>query len=82
VPLQKLFFLNSSFLRLRAESLAARVECLATSERDRIAAIYNLLFQRPPTKMELAAAARFLAAADWAQYAQVLLSSNEFLYVD
>jgi cytochrome c553 len=82
VPLQKLFFLNSSFLRLRAEALAARAECLASAEKDRVAAIYQLLFQRGPEEKELAAAARFLREADWVQYAQVLLSSNEFLYVD
>ncbi len=82
VPLQKLFFLNSSFLRLRAEALAARLECLATGESERIGAAYQLLFHRAPSARESAAAAAFLAQADWAQYAQVLLSSNEFLYVD
>ena len=82
VPLQKLFFLNSAFLRLRAEALAARLECMAVSERERVIAAYGLLLQRAPSEREFAAASSFLAAADWAQYAQVLLSSNEFLYVD
>jgi len=82
VPLQKLFFLNSSFLRLRSEALAARVECMAESQQGRINAAYSLLFQRTPSYPELRSANAFLAAADWAQYAQVLLSSNEFLYVD
>jgi len=82
VPLQKLFFLNSSFMRLRAEALAARIECMAVSERDRVGAVYSVLFQRAPSEREIRAAFAFLARADWPQYAQVLLSSNEFLYVD
>jgi hypothetical protein len=82
VPLQKLFFLNSSFLRLRAEALAARVECAATSQDERVEAAYRILLQRAPTAHERKMAMDFLAQSDWAQYAQVLLSSNEFLYVD
>ena len=38
--------------------------------------------RRVPSEREFSSAAGFLAKADWAQYAQVLLSSNEFLYVD
>jgi len=47
-----------------------------------LAFIYGLLFQRAPSNKERDAAVSFLQKADWAQYAQVLLSSNEFLYVD
>ncbi|HEU0119100.1 MAG TPA: PSD1 and planctomycete cytochrome C domain-containing protein [Bryobacteraceae bacterium] len=82
VPLQKLFFLNSSFLRLRAEALSQRLECASADDASRIQSIYRQLFHRPPTEHEKTIAAAFLAKADWAQYAQVLLSSNEFLYVD
>ncbi len=78
VPLQKLFFLNSGFLRLRAEALAKRVE----TAPDRIMAAYRILFHRSPSARERAAGERFLAGAGWPEYAQVLLSSNEFLYVD
>lgn len=82
VPLQKLFFLNSSFLRLRAESLAARLECVAQSDTERLTAGYRILFHREATDVERRMGLEFLAKGDWAQYAQVLLSSNEFLYVD
>ncbi|MBI2685792.1 MAG: PSD1 domain-containing protein [Acidobacteria bacterium] len=82
VPLQKLFFLNSGFLRLRAESLAQKMECVSTADSERIRAAYLRLFQRPETPAELRAGLAFLSKSDWAQYAQVLLSSNEFLYVD
>jgi hypothetical protein len=82
VPLQKLFFLNSSFLRSRAEALALRVECMGETDAERLGVIYGLLFQRAPSNKERDAGMAFLQKADWAQYAQVLLSSNEFLYVD
>ena len=82
VPLQKLFFLNSPFLRLRAEALAQRVECVAQTNPERLTAVYSLLFQRAPNAREREVGAAFLNQADWAQYIQVLLSSNEFLYVD
>ena len=40
------------------------------------------LFQRDPAKEEVAWAHGFLAKGTWAEYAQVLLSSNEFAFVD
>jgi hypothetical protein len=82
VPLQKLFFLNSGFIRLRAEALAARLEKQAPAASDRISAAYNLLFHRSPSATERTAAMGFLSNDTWPRYAQVLLSSNEFLYVD
>jgi hypothetical protein len=82
VPLQKLFFLNSSFMRLRAEALARRLEKESPAATARIAAAYDLLFHRRPSPAEDKAAAAFLATNGWPQYTQVLLSSNEFLYVD
>lgn len=82
VPLQKLFFLNSSFLRLRADALAQRAERMGATETERITAVYQVLLQRSPSARESAAGLRFLQEGSWAQYAQVLLSANEFLYVD
>ena len=39
-------------------------------------------FQRPPTARESARAEEFLRGGTWEEYAQVLLGSNEFLFVD
>jgi hypothetical protein len=50
-----------------------------------IAAAYRLLLHRDPAPREQALGLDFLRQAGangWAQYAQVLLSSNEFAYVD
>ena len=46
---------------------------------------YLLLFARPATDEEIKLAVEFLtptSEAAWQQYAQVLLGSNEFLFVD
>jgi hypothetical protein len=80
VPLQKLYFLNSDQVALRAAALAKRIQ-----KRDKSSAVaqaYRLLFQREPSDAESQAALGFLSKGTWPQYAQVLLSSNEFAYVD
>jgi hypothetical protein len=56
-----------------------------TGEAQRIRCAYRLLFGRTPTRAEEKLGLDFLEEAGvgaWAQYAQVLLASNEFLYVD
>jgi hypothetical protein len=82
-PLQQLFFLNSKFLSDRAEALAARLQTDAPDDPTRIRKAYRSLFQRDPDKAEIEAGLAFLKATteqSWPQYAQVLLSSNEFVY--
>jgi hypothetical protein len=83
VPLQKLFFLNSEMVAQRSEALAKRVHRESTDEG--INATYRMLFQRPPNEHERQLGRAFLEQAGedrWKQYAKVLLSSNEFAYVD
>lgn len=83
VPLQKLFFLNSDTLSRRAAAVARRIGRETPDEG--IVAAYRLLFQRAPNPREQQLGRAFLEAGGdqrWRQYAQVLLSSNEFAYVD
>ena len=83
VPLQKLFFLNSAIVGQRAAALAARLP--HESPDAAVDAAYRLLFQRRPSERERQLARAFLqtgAAERLREYAQVLLSSNEFAYVD
>jgi hypothetical protein len=83
VPLQKLFFLNSETVIQRSAALAKRIERPLADEG--IGTAYELLFYRQPSATELQLGRDFLAAAGedrWKLYAQVLLSSNEFAYVD
>jgi hypothetical protein len=79
-PLQSLFALNGPLVIAQAERLAARVE----KADDPIGEAYALLFQRQPTAGERQLGERFLAGEPgaWPLYAQALLASNEFLYVD
>ncbi len=88
VPLQQLFVLNSEFMIARARSLSAK---LASEEKDDAARIRNAfvrVFGRPASEREVRMGLAFLqsggnaALSRWEQYAQVLLSANEFAFVD
>jgi cytochrome c553 len=81
VPQQFLFMANSPFMAKRADGLARRLEAEAPDEVSRIARAYRLLFYREPSADEARLGASFLQGATLAEYAQVLLSSNEFLFV-
>jgi hypothetical protein len=95
VPLQQLFFLNSEFMVRQARTLAAKFTAASDeSDSQRIVKAYLLVYGRPPTAEEIQMGQEFLASAmespegkgeslsRWDQYAQVLLSANEFLFVD
>lgn len=88
-PLQGLFALNSSFLLQQAEAFVGRLEQIDETSDGQVAAAYRLLFGRVPTAEETQLANEFLSAADdaelrtrWIQIAQVLLASNELLFID
>ncbi|MCI0638002.1 MAG: PSD1 and planctomycete cytochrome C domain-containing protein [Gemmataceae bacterium] len=89
VPQQALFGLNSPFLIEQAKALAARTE--SQKAEDRVDALYRLVFARSADRGEVDSGLRFVADAEkgggqqltaWQQYAQVLLLTNEFLFVD
>jgi hypothetical protein len=90
VPQQQLFALNSEFMISQAQAFAKRVEVMGASDEERIAAAYRIAFGRAPEKSESDLALRFLKLPTkpddkltrWQQYAQVLLASNEMMYVD
>ena len=80
--LQRLFFLNSLFVTRLSEALVSRLDSELAQE-SKIRRIYRILFSREPKPEELQLGGEFLKgrANGWSQYAQVLLSSNEFLFV-
>lgn len=82
-PLQRLFFLNSAFVERRAEEFACRLEKIQSPEA-RIKQAYKILLQREPTKEELRLGLEYVKSETgaWRKYAQVLLASNEFVYVN
>jgi hypothetical protein len=98
VPLQQLFVLNSEFMVSSARAVAARLsepQPRAALEEDesRVGRAYLLLFGRPATAREVKLGLMYLRQTDgasgarpdmtrWDRYAQALLATNEFLFVD
>ena len=94
VPQQALFLFNSPFVIEQSRALAARQEVGSAAEApERIRRLYALLFGREPTADELTLGVEFVStpptagepagALDaWQRYAQALLMTNEFTYVD
>ncbi|MBI3822796.1 MAG: PSD1 domain-containing protein [Planctomycetes bacterium] len=89
VPQQALFGLNSAFMTEQAKALAARTEKLAAVARVR--ELYRLVYARDANAIEVEIGLRFLGApagseqsklTPWQQYAQVLLLTNEMMFVD
>lgn len=92
VPQQALFLMNSPFVIQQARHLVQRDEVArARTSKEQVRALYQLLWQRPAEKAELRQAEQFLAQqseiksaslSPLEKYAQVLLLSNETMFVD
>lgn len=85
-PLQQLFVLNSPFMLSQATAFVRKLEqeC-GNDKKGRIELAYRLAFARTATVEEIAAGEEFLSdgsEASWVAYAQVLLGSNEFFFLD
>ncbi len=79
-PLQQLYFLNSGFVNGRAIALTGR---LAGEAEARIRGLYKTVLGRLPAADELRMSLDYVAGnEDWANFAKILLSSNEFLFVN
>jgi hypothetical protein len=83
---QALFLLNNPLVLDAARDLARRILAQGPpDERGRIARAYALLFGRPPAPEEVETGLRLLAGGGedaWAAYGQVLLCTNEMIYID
>lgn len=95
VPQQQLFVLNSPFMIEQAKAFAKRLEKEGGEDTEsKVRYAFTLAYGRPVTDDELSLAKRYLSLADenpeqdknvlnrWERYAQVLLGSNEFMYLD
>jgi cytochrome c553 len=82
VPVQRLFFMNSDFVQQQAKLFAARLK--SGDAASRIMEAYRLMFGRKPAEAELKLGLEFVKPGGdrWEKYAQVLLSSNEFNFVE
>jgi hypothetical protein len=91
VPQQALFLMNSPFVVEQARHFVGRPDVAAqASDAAKIDRMYRLAYGRAAAPEEVELGRRFLAEAarapaklsPWEQYAQVLLLSNEFMFVD
>jgi hypothetical protein len=96
VPQQALFGLNSAFVLEQAQALAAWPNVAGEASPDRrVAALYRRVLCRAPDADEVQLALRFVAEAEqarkqpersqldpWQELAQVLLLTNELMFVD
>jgi hypothetical protein len=88
IPQQALYLMNSPFVIEQAQELMVRPEIKdAVDPNNRVKRMYSVLFGREPTPDEASLALAFVAGENeaqekWARYAQALLVSNEFVFVD
>ncbi len=98
VPQQALFGMNSPFVVERAKQVARLEPIAKATQADaKVRGLYRQVHAREPRDDEIALAIQFVAAADastkagkpggqslsgWEQLAQVLLMTNEFMFVD
>ena len=95
VPVQRLFFMNNDFVYDQAGKFAERVFPKGSDEA-RIVEAYRILYGRAPSRQEVDLGIQFLRITPekpgnnisgepitaWKEYARVLLSANEFEFVD
>lgn len=97
VPLQALLILNSDFVMQAAAEFAERLRCEASDDEQRLSRLYLIALGREPTSDERSADRAFLTTvaqsqpteADvdqrqrqaWATLCQVVLATNEFMYI-
>jgi hypothetical protein len=89
-PLQQLFVLNSPFIQQQAAALVRRLKSeTPEATATRVQRAYHVLYGRAASADEVKLAEQFLGTGKstsstdrWEQYAQVLLGSNEFLFID
>ena len=91
VPQQSLFAMNSPFIQQQSRRLAAECVNAASNDPERLEHLYQRALSRSPTADERNVALQFLQSAQtteseklspWDRLAQVLLMTNEFLFVD
>jgi Protein of unknown function (DUF1553). len=82
VPTQALTLLNDEFVLRQAKLFADRVKEAAPNDPARqIDLAYRIALTRPPDEKEMAIGTDFLKKQSLADFAQVILNLNEFLYV-
>jgi len=92
---QALFMMNSKFIEDRSRELARKLQAADSRDRDRIIDAYEWLLDRKPSEDEIQDTLAYLSRAAekaapssahgwtaWQSLCRILISSNEFIYVD
>jgi len=84
VPQQALYLMNNPFVLEQADYLAEVVrDQERVSTEDRVKYLYKLVLAREPRGNEMERTVRYITnKGSWSQLAQMLMVSNEFLFVD
>ena len=91
VPQQQLFVINSPFMVEQAKAFSARLHReVPDDDAARIQRAFLTAYGRPPAEIEIKIGMAYLTSDKdpqsqlslWESYAQVLLGSNEFMYLD
>jgi hypothetical protein len=86
VPPQALYLMNNQFVPDAAARLAKQASQPPSETSQKITAVYELLFARPPAAEEFELATEFLGPQPeegaWLQYLHGLLMTNEFVFID
>ena len=80
VPQQALFAMNSPFIQQAASQLAQATA--DTEPVDRVKKIYRATLGREPSAEELALGIAYTTGQPWEQYTQILLMTNELMFID
>ena len=72
--------MNSAFIQNLAEA-AAKTAAAATGEAEQIGLLYRRILARDPTPAEMKSALEYLQKGTLQRYAQVLLSTNEEIFL-
>lgn len=81
-PIQKLFVMNHPLIVKQAESLAAQIADRASENEAQVDAAYGIVFGRKPLPEEKKLAMAYLTSNELRDFAQALLASNEFAWLD
>ncbi len=81
---QALFMMNNKLVLQSAEGLAATLakDPALKSDTARLNRVYRKMIGRPPSDREEELALGYIKTASWVNFLQVLLCTNEFIYVD
>ncbi|MCM3879688.1 MAG: DUF1553 domain-containing protein, partial [Vicinamibacterales bacterium] len=81
--LQQIFLMNGAFIQNLAEAAAASASASSgvTGDAEQVAVLYRKILARNPTEAEMKSALAYLQKGTLTRFAQVLLSTNEEIFL-